>query len=337
MLSTLWRHVHGKLSAILFHMSSASSTTRRSLPDIAVLRGGDRDFKRSLGEGAEVLTSLTKLGYTPLDVLISKDGQWTLGGRPTDAHYIYTRAHTVVDTTRMTQKEYHVLAKNMGISLVLSEGDTVTMNREDMYRLLRQQEIKVPETIVIRSTSEFNPAVLRKIWTTFHTPLLVRPLVRSDIATSQLVSQFKELVDVVTKYHTLGVDMHVLTYQRAPTSSVAVIPNFRGEKVYVPIWVETFSGIKELPTSESKIRAYTHVPQFRKDQMKELVTEVYEALGLTVPVVIDVIPRKHDYVVVNIELSPSLRKEGRFMQSLATTGIDVGQYIHSYVNNEFSR
>jgi hypothetical protein len=118
---------------------------------------------------------------------------------------------------------------------------------------------------------------------------------------------------------------------------VAAIPNFRGQEIYTPLWVETFSGINELPNQDSKIRAYTNVPQFRKEQMQNIARDVYHALGVTVPVVIDVIPRQFDYVVVNVELSPSLRKEGRFMQSLATTGVDVGHYIHSYINNEFTR
>jgi hypothetical protein len=308
-----------------------------SLPDVAVLRGGDRDFKRSLQEGGEILASLTNLGYTPLDVLISKDGEWSLGGRKTDAHYIYTRAHTVVDTTRMHNKSYHILAKKMGVTLVLSEGDSISMSREDMYRLLRQKDIKVPDTVVIRSTSPFEPAVLRTIWNKLHTPLLLRPLMRNEKMGSKIVSSFKDLEESVYGYHSSGVDIHVLTYRRAPTSSVAVIPHFRGEELYTPLWVETFSGIKELPNANSKIRAYTNVPQFRKDQMRELAKEIYHALGVSVPVVIDVVPQKFDYVVVNVELSPSLRKEGRFMQSLLTTGIDAGQYIHSYIQNELKR
>jgi D-alanine-D-alanine ligase-like ATP-grasp enzyme len=237
----------------------------------------------------------------------------------------------------MKGEAYQDLAKRMGVSLVLSEGESVTMNREDMYRLLRQQGIKVPNTLVIRATSPFNPAILRDIWSTFHTPLMVRPLLRNDRFGSKLITSFKALEDTVMEYHRNGIDMHVLTYQKAPTSSVAVIPNFRGEKVYTPLWVETFGGIQEIPHIGSRIRAYSNAPQFRKEQMKELVTEVYEALGLTVPAVVDVIPRKYDYVVVNVETSPSLRKDGRFMQSLETTGVDVGQYIHSRINDELSR
>ena len=314
-----------------------SKGKKHSLPDVAVLRGGNKDFKRSLIEGGEVLSSLTKLGYAPLDVLISKEGDWTLGGRPTDPHYIYTRSHTIIDTTRMKGEVYQELAKKMSIPLILSEGENVTMNREDMYRILRQQGFKVPDTLVIRATQPFNGKVLRDIWYTFHTPLMVRPLIRSDKAVSKLVTSFKDLEDTVTDYHAQGIDVQVLTYQRAPTSSVAVIPNFRGEKVYTPLWVETFSGVKEIPHGESKIRAYSHAPAFRKDQMKELVTEAYNALGLTVPVVIDVIPQKYDYMVVNIETSPSLRGDGRFMKSLETTGVDIGQYLHAYITDELTR
>ncbi len=308
-----------------------------SLPDVAVLRGGSRDFKRSLSEGAEVLQSLTKLGHAPLDVLISKDGEWTLSGRPTDPHYIYTRSHTVIDTTRMKGGEYQDLARKMGISLIFSEGDAVTMTREDMYRILRQQGFTVPATRIIRASQPFNEATLRDIWYSFHTPLMVRPLVRTENVKSKLITSFIDLENTLRDYHARGIDVHVLTYQKAPTSSVAAIPNFRGEEVYTPLWVETFDGVKEIPHAQSRVRAYTHVPEFRKKQMKELVTEVYKALGLQVPAVIDVIPRKYDYMVVNVETSPSLRKDGRFMQSLETTGVDIGQYIHTYIKDELSR
>jgi hypothetical protein len=101
-----------------------------SLPDIAVIRGGNKDFKLSLQEGVEVLQSLTKIGYQPLDVLVDTDGKWTMHGVPTDAHEVFTQAHTVVDTTRMTGEAYQDLAKKMGIPLLFSHDDKVCMDRE---------------------------------------------------------------------------------------------------------------------------------------------------------------------------------------------------------------
>jgi hypothetical protein len=128
--------------------------------------------------------------------------------------------------------------------------------------------------------------------------------------------------------------VHILTYRKVPTSSLAVLPNFRGEKFYTPMWVDTFAGINELPSHNHRMQAHLHAPEFRKRQMREIATKVYEALELTGPALIDVIYRNGEYTVVNVDPTPSLRKSGRFMESLKSTGADIGQYIHSQMQSE---
>ncbi len=309
----------------------------RSLPDIAVIRGGSNDFKLSLTEGAEVLGSLKKIGYKPLDVLIDQEGNWTLQGVPTDAHHVFTLAHTVVDTTRMKGQDYQRLAKEMNIPLLFSRANDVTLDREDMYRILRQKGIKVPDTVTIRASAPLKDSLFRELWSTYHTPLMIRPLARMQKAPSRLVKLFADLETAIRDYHAKGIDTHVLTYKKAPTSSIAVLPDFRGERLYTPLWVETFASIQGLPTQDAPMRAHLNAPDFRKEQMRKFVTEVYDALDLTGPVCVDVIEQSDGYTVVNIDTAPSLRKDSRFMQSLATTGIDPGQYIHSRIEHELAR
>jgi D-alanine-D-alanine ligase-like ATP-grasp enzyme len=307
----------------------------KSMPDIAVLRGGNKDFKQSLEEGADVLSSLNKIGYQPLDVLIDREGNWTSKGKPTDAHEIFIRAHTIVDTTRMKNEKYQILAKKMGIPLLFSDAHDITLDREDMYRLLRQQSIKVPETVVVRAKAPLEDAMFRELWSKYHTPLLVRPLIRNEETPSRLIKLFTDLERTIREYHARGVDMQVLTYRKAPTLSVAVLPHFRNESVYIPLWVETFNITNQLPNKESVVRPHLQAPQDKKKNMREFVTKVYRALNLSGPACIDVIHYNNDYTVVNVDASPSLRKDGRFMQSLTTTGVESGHYIHSHIEKEF--
>ncbi len=305
-----------------------------SLPDIAVLRGGSLNFKASLAEGVDVLSSLKKIGYKPLDVIIAKDGTWTTGGVPTDAHHIFTRTHTVVDVTHMQGEKYQKLAEEMSVPIIFSRNNEMITNREDMYRILRMQGVPVPETQVIRSSTPVKDSTLCTLWTTFHTPLMVRPLERNQNIPSKLVTQFGEFDNLVREYHKKGIDVHVLTYKKTPTLSLSVIPNFRGEELYTPLWVETFNAVQGLPDLSYPMRAHANAPEKKKKEIKDFVTKVYSATGATVPLSIDIITTKNGYMVVNIESSPSLHKDGRFMQSLATTGIDIGEYIHSRVQEE---
>lgn len=305
-----------------------------SLPDIAVLRGGNKSFAVSLKEGAEVLASLTKIGYEPVDVLIGKDGEWTSHGAPTDAHKVYTKAHTIVDTTGMQGEEYQKLAKRMQIPLIFSEDEHVTLNREDLYRILRQQEIKVPDTFVVRAQAPLKSEIFRDLWTRFHTPLLVRPLHQHSSVPSKMVRMFHDLESTLREYHEKGIDVHVLTYRKLHTTSMAILPHFRKQKVYAPMWVDTFPEDGQLPTREARMQPHLQAPEFRKENMRAIATKVYQALGLTTPACIDFIHHNNEYIVVNVDLNPSLNKNGRFMQSLTTTGVDAGHYIHECIKND---
>ena len=308
-----------------------------SLPDIAVLRGGNKDYKQSLTEGSEVLSSLSKIGYDPVDVLIGKDLTWVSKGFPTDAHAVYSKAHTIIDTTRMKGQDYQALAKRMKIPLVFSQEEEVALNREDLYRILRQQDIKVPDTFVVRASTPLKDEIFRELWLTFHNPLLVRSLSRDDEAPSKMIKRFHDLENSIREYHSKGVDTHVLSYRKYHTTSVAVLPHFRNESVYIPLWVDSFPEVDTLPNKESRISPHLQAPEFKKENMRAITTKVYKALGLTTPVCIDFINHNKEYIVVNVDLTPSLRKDGRFMRSLATTGVDAGQYIHERIRHDIQR
>lgn len=304
-----------------------------SLPDIAVLRGGTKNFKQSLQEGAEVLSSLTKIGYEPVDVLIDKEGEWTAHGAPTDPHKVFTKSHTIIDTTRMKGEAYQSLARKMQIPLIFSEDETVSLNREDLYRILRQQDIKVPDTFVVRAHAPLKDEIFRDLWTRFHTPLLVRPLHRNATVPSKIVRIFHDLEQTIRDYHEKGVDMHILTYRKLHTTSLAVLPNFRSQRVYTPMWVDSFPEDGGLPNRQSRIQPHLQAPEFRKENMRAIATKVYNALGLSTPVCIDFINHNNEFIVVNVDLNPSLHKDGRFMQSLNTTGVEVGHYVHEFIKN----
>jgi D-alanine-D-alanine ligase-like ATP-grasp enzyme len=233
----------------------------------------------------------------------------------------------------MHGEEYQALAKKMQIPLIFSEDQMMSLNREDLYRILRQQEIKVPDTFVVRASAPLKDEVFRNLWTRFHTPLLVRPLHKDAPVASKVVRMFHDLENTLRDYHEKGVDTHVLTYRKVHTTSLAVLPNFRKQKVYTPMWVDTFPEDGTLPNKEARMQPHLQAPEFRKENMHAIATKVYNALGLTTPACIDLINHNNEYIVVNVDLNPSLRKDGRFMQSLATTGVDAGHYIHECIKN----
>lgn len=308
-----------------------------NLPSIAVLRGGKIRREDSLLNGGEILRSLTGLGYIPLDIVIDRDSTWTMKGVPTDAHYVYTCAEYIVDTTHDREAPYKTLAKKMGVHVLLSHDDTVTLDRETMYRLLHQQGIPTPKTFVVRAHQPLQPTAMKNLWQTFHTPLMVRPLSRDHGHTSKLIRKFADLQDILHIFQKEGVDSHVLTYTQGGTISLAVLPSFRGQELYTSLSVQTFVRGDELPHHVGSIRAVLAAGDEKNQAVRDVVEKAYDALGLVGHAVIDIIPYNDTYMVVNVDTRPSFHKEGRFMQSLATTGIDIGQYIHIRIQHEGER
>jgi D-alanine-D-alanine ligase-like ATP-grasp enzyme len=80
------------------------------------------------------------------------------------------------------------------------------------------------------------------------------------------------------------------------------------------------------------MRPVFHAGEEENISMRQAAIDAYKALGLNGHACIDMIPHKKGYMVINVDVKPSLSKDGRFVQSLQTTGVDLGQYIHSVVS-----
>jgi carbamoylphosphate synthase large subunit len=194
---------------------------------------------------------------------------------------------------------------------------------------LRQKGIPVPDTVTIRAQQELPMEVLHKTWRTYHTPLLVRPLVKKEGLRAKIIRSFKDLVDTVMHHKEKQSDLHILTYTHAPIFSIALLPRYRNEQWYAPLPIQMFPEKDEVPHEELRMYHYDKGNIEERTHIRTLAVDAVSALDLQSPATVDIIRTKKGYVVVNIDINPSLREGGRFMQSLATTGVDVGHYAQS--------
>ena len=261
---------------------------------ITVFRGGKVRHKDSIKEGKDVFAQLEKNGITFSDIYVDEDGIPIKDGVKADTHYILSNSDAYIDTTGTDNLDHHRLAKKMGLKKLFSEEVSIDLklDRENIYRILRQNNILVPDTYVIRKNDEDFLKTLKEIWSKFHTPYLVRTLTDTNSFPSKLIKGFNQLMDAVVELHNKGHDVHVLNYKSVPTYSVAVIPNFRGEEYYTPMIVETLLGKYEVPNKESKTKIFTHGSTEEKGNIYNLAKRVAKALDIEGPVCIDIIDNK---------------------------------------------
>lgn len=309
-------------------MASISEDIRKKAPKIAVLRGGANRHKESIASGYGVLDSLTRVEVPTVDVYIDEKGVWHTRGIESDAHKVFVQVDGYVDATEdaYAEKIHGGLAERLGIYKVLSHQKTLNLDREAVYRLLRQGGVRVPETEVIRVEYGVPLKTLQEVWRSLHTPYIVRPVSYATEHQSVFVSSFEHFREVAREFAEAHVDFHVVPYRNTQTISTALLPSYRGERIYIPLSVTTLIAHREVPHKDSKIMLYRSNDN-DVDELHALLRKTYEILGLNGPALIDVIKTKVGYVVVEVKMQPSLRSEGRFMQSLATTGVELGHYI----------
>lgn len=305
-----------------------NSESSKKLPTIIVLRGGKENHATSIKEGANVLSLLRKHGYDPMDVYIDENDVWHHKGVPTETHNVFSEADAFVDLTRAKEKEYHDLAKRMGLTRLLNGGYSLgEQDRENVYRILRQKNILVPDTQVVRAKSDVGISRIQEIWRKMHTPYLIRSLFKKNKSPSILVTSFEKLVESINK--SKDEDVMMMTYRNAMPISIAVLPNYRGEKLYTPIAVQTLVSSYEKPSNENIKKLFMHASNEDKKEISDIAKKTYEALDIQDHALIDMIKTPRGYMVVEVQTNPSLLPESRFSQSLESTGADIGHFIHT--------
>jgi hypothetical protein len=184
----------------------------------------------------------------------------------------------------------------------------------------------VPQTEVIRVKNGISVKRLQEVWRALHTPYLIRPLSYKEERGSVFVSSFEKFKEVASEFADAHIDFHVVPYRSVQTISTALLPEYRGERIYTPLSVTTLVEHREVPHPQSKIIMFqTHDHEY--ESLRSVMRKAYEILNLNAPALIDVIQTKAGYMIVEVKTQPSLRSEGRFMQSLATTGVEIGHYV----------
>lgn len=304
------------------------SLSSKKLPTIIVLRGGKENHETSIKEGANVLSLLRKHGYDPMDIYIDENDVWHKKGIPTEAHHVFSDADAYVDLTRSKDVPHSDLAKRMGVIRLLDNKNNIfEQDRENIYRILRQKNILVPDTQIIRAKSNIGTSRLQEIWRKVHTPYLIRSLFKKNKSPSTLIASFDKFKEKINE--SKNEDVMIMTYRNIMPISIAVLPDYRGEKLYTPIAVQTLVSSYEKPNEIHSKKLFMNASSEDKKEISDIAKKVYDALDVKEHLLVDLIKTPKGYMVVEVQTNPSLLPESRFSQSLESTGADIGHFIHT--------
>ncbi|MBI1974701.1 MAG: hypothetical protein HYS51_02575 [Candidatus Zambryskibacteria bacterium] len=209
---------------------------------VAVLRGGpSSEYEISLKTGAHVLSLLREMPekYEPIDIFISKGGEWHLSGLVEEPHQalrqinvVWNALHGTYGADGQVQK---ILEKmKMPFTGSGSFSSALAINKELTKELFVRNSILVPRHELL-TEDDFNDDKLIYILRTYLQPVIVKPSCGSGGIGVALAHGFHELKEKIKNAFRHSSKVIVEEHIKGTEAVCAVVENARGEKIYALI------------------------------------------------------------------------------------------------------
>ena len=278
---------------------------------VAVIRGGlSSQYDTSLKTGEYILSTLREMPetYEPIDILISKNGEWHREG-------LVEKPHQTLDLADVAWNALHGPFGEDGQIGRLFEGlqlpftgsspvaSVLSMNKDMARRLYKRHLLLTPAHEVI-TKDNLNEDYLIAIFRNYLHPVIIKPANTSRSLGVALAYTFSELKEKIEE--TLDRSSRVLVEEFISGDEVSclVIEGARDEKIYALI-----------PVSKSKLKTE------QSKEIERIAKLAHEALGLRHYSSSDFIitPNKKIYILESNSL-PALHEGSSMHESLLSTG-----------------
>lgn len=318
---------------------------------VAVLRGGAEDYYKSMKSGANIILSLSAYPeeVSVSDVVIDENGNWFEKGIPSDIHRVFSHADYYIDLTKNYTGSHHDLSKKLNIKQILDNDFYRVLSRINVRRILDQLGYETPKYVVLRDSKNLENN-LKILWSKFHMPVVIKDGDNTKKTKSLLTYSFLEAYKKIKEIINSGGDAILEEHLEGEYVSIAAIPNYRGDTLYVSIPIETLQVSNKPRVVQGKTikdrylidhnhhkRSLTHMDPSLKKKLKAIIEEIHTSLSLDHHIMLDVCLKKKDgeYNIKILELhtNPHLFDDSRFDFILKNSGIDMGKFILGRIEN----
>lgn len=239
-----------------------------SLIRVAVLRGGpSHAYEDSLKTGSYILSLLREMPetYDPLDIFISRDGEWHHSGLVCNPHQVLHSVHVVWNALHGPYGEDGAVQQLLESLQVPFTGSGITAsafatNKDVAKRLYKKHSLQTPVSITLTEDDLKDDEKLIKIFRAYLHPVIVKPTTGVRALGVRMAHSFEELKDAVKKTFQHSPKVMVEEYVKGSISSCLVVENAKGERLYTL-----------LPTGR-------HPAEVNR-QIEEMAKTAHEALG----------------------------------------------------------
>lgn len=293
---------------------------------VAVIRGGPSNgYEASLKTGAYMLSLLREApdAYEPLDIFISRDGEWHYGGLVQEPHQALRHADIVWNALHGSYGEdgqVQRILENLHIPFTGSGTlpASLSLNKDMAKSLYRQHSLLTPESRLL-TEENFNDDELILIFRSFLHPVIVKPADGIHALGVRVARTFKELKEAVRETFKFSRKALIEEFIKGNEVSCAVVENAKGERLY-----------SFVPTGNSGAK--------ENKEIGEITKRAHEILGLRHYSSSDfVITPKGKIYILETNALPTLYEESLFHCSLEATGWKPRDFAEHCINLALNR
>jgi D-alanine-D-alanine ligase len=313
---------------------------------VTVLRGGpSAEYDVSMKTGANVLESLRRLGYNPLDVIITKDCKWLASGRLRQPEHILSTTDVVFIALHGTYGEdgtVQRLCESHHIPFTGSNSfqSRVAFNKDATKRLLQDTSILLPRHARIATEDipmlDYIVAALDK---TCGPEFVVKPVMSGSSDGVKIITKYEDLKpaieSVLATHHSCMVEERI----KGVEATCGILESFRDDDYYALPPVEIIPPPeREFFDYEVKYNGQTEeiCPARFSIEVREKIAEVARTVHTTLHLSqysrTDVIVRGDDVYFLEVNTLPGLTSESLLPKEAFAIGLPYDALIQHLVS-----
>ena len=209
---------------------------------VGVLRGGpSSEYDVSLKSGSTVLKNLPSR-YAPIDIFISKDGEWHQGGIVRSPDKIFSNVDVIFNALHGEYGEDGGVQKILDAHQIPYTGSgtvasALAMNKILTKERLKKEGVKIPLHVVAKTGDDVGEKV-EEVFRSFSPPYVVKPVSLGSSVGVIIVKTIFDLVEALAEASELTDTILIEEGILGREATCGVINHFRGEHIYPLLPIE---------------------------------------------------------------------------------------------------
>lgn len=312
---------------------------------VAVVKGGpSSEYEVSLATGAGVRDALQKLGYTVIDITVSKTGEWLLNGmikKPdvalATADVVFIAMHGAYGEDGTIQR----ICERLHIPFTGSNSfpSSLAFNKDTTKRAIAPHAIKTPKHIKITPVMlEDIDGLTHHIHQSFGPEYVLKPTSSGSSHGVHMIDRADvlkaALIEMAKADHEFMIEERI----RGREATCAVLENFRDQSVYVlpaieiiPPTTHDFFAADVKYSGDTTELVPGRFSYSEKEIIADMATAVHTILGLTQYSRSDFMIRDGEVYFLEVNTLPGLTSQSLFPKAAEAVGLSFDSLIDHLV------